>query len=124
MPKTSAELIAEALDRQLTNKNKEAARAKSQELATIKAIDKFRKAEMNKRERFWWLGLFKDKAALANDLAVTKASLNEYATHCAKQAGELKNLLLWALEHDDGSLEEIKAVHKDNIALLKKGGMN
>ncbi len=108
--KSPEDLIAEALQRRSIKQSADQAHNKIRELKTIKAIDRYRKAQFKRLPRFWWAGVFKDKLTLAEDLARLQNSLTDYTEHCKNQAFALQNLYQWALTHDpgDGSLDAIK----------------
>jgi hypothetical protein len=108
--KSAEDLVAEALQRRAIKQSAQQVSLKNHELKTIKAIDRYRKAQFNKLPRFWWAGAFKEKLQLSEDLARCTNSLDEYKQHCANQSYALNNLYQWALSHDpgDGSLDQIK----------------
>ena len=109
-PKTPDQIIAEALMNRKIGQSVEAAKAKKQELRMIKAVDRYRRAQLKKLPAFWWTGAFRPNLELAQDLATLQNSLNDYQDHCKNQSVALTQLYRWALAHDpgDGSLDDIK----------------
>ena len=108
--KTPDQLIAEALVARKITQSAEATRTKKQELRAIKAVERYRKAQLKKLPPFWWAGAFRSKLELAHDLAALQNSLNDYQDHCRNQSVALTQLYRWALAHDPGddSLDAIK----------------
>jgi hypothetical protein len=105
-----ADFIQEEIDKRRKAKEDFLKQEKAKEDLMRKVLAKrLKKITVVKKKPLWWVpGVFGNKIKMAQKIAELERALLDYTDHSAKQSQWLKVLYQWALDRDDGSIEEVK----------------
>ena len=106
-----SDFIAQKLaEKEAAQARKAAMSAKQDQALRDRIAKKLKGITIVKKPPFWWVpAFFRDKLWLAHKVGELDRMVFDYADFCSRQSADLKALYKWALEHDDGTMEDIKA---------------